>query len=80
MKDLKFIQEKWLPCPGFENSYEVSNYGKVRSIDRYISEELSIKLHIVRQIISGKSWKSNKTPLMKRDDRSKTKKPILCVN
>lgn len=201
MKDLKFIQEKWLPCPGFENSYEVSNYGKVRSIDRYISgrsglvkgqlihsdlnqkgypqlrlyknntkyvrnqhrlltlafipnpnnlpqvnhidgdklnnhisnlewisnsdnmshayklglrssigennsnckitdnqvthikliyntgksskyisEELDIKLHIVRQIISGKSWKSNKTPLMKRDDRSKTKKPILCVN
>jgi hypothetical protein len=37
MKDLKFVQEKWLPCPGFENSYEVSNYGKVRSIDRYIS-------------------------------------------
>jgi hypothetical protein len=201
MKDLKFVQEKWLPCPGFENSYEVSNYGKVRSIDRihpnrrgiisgklllqgknkkgypevklcennkqearnphrllalafipntndlpqvnhidgnklnnhisnlewisnsdnmrhayrlglkcskgennsnckitdnqvtqikliyntgksskYISEELDIKLHIVRQIISGKSWKTNKTPLMKRDDRSKTKKPILCVN
>lgn len=201
MKDLKFVQVKWLPCPGFENSYEVSNYGQVRSIDRYcsgrkglikgqiihsdlnqkgypqlrlynsnkkyvrnqhrlvalafipnpnnlpqvnhidgnkenncvtnlewisnsdnmrhayklglkcskgennsnckitdnqvtqikliyntgksskyISEELDIKLHIVRQIISGKSWKTNKTPLMKRDDRSKTKKPILCVN
>ena len=47
---------------------------------KYISEELDIKLHIVRQIISGKSWKTNKTPLMKRDDRSKTKKPILCVN
>jgi len=201
MRDLKFIQEKWLPCPGFETSYEVSNYGQVRSIDRYIyrrnglvkgqlihfdfnkkgypqlrlynknkkyvrnqhrlvalafipnpnnlpqvnhidgnkmnnhisnlewctnsdnmkhayklglkcskgennsnskitdnqvtqikliyntgksskyiSEDLNVKLHIVRQIISGKSWKTNKTPLMKRDDRSKTKNPILCVN
>ena len=37
MKELKFIQAKWLPCPGFENSYEVSNYGQVRSIDRYCS-------------------------------------------
>ena len=201
MKELKFVQEKWQPCPGYEESYQVSNLGKVRSIDRfhfkrrgrikgktliqnlnkkgypevklwknnkqearnphrlvalafipnpnnlpqvnhidgdklnnhvsnlewisnsdnmrhayklglkcskgennsnckitdiqvtqikliyntgksskYISEELNVKLHIVRQIISGKSWKTNKTPLMKRDDRSKTKKPILCVN
>ena len=202
MRDLKFIQEKWLPCPGFETSYEVSNYGQVRSIDRYIygrnglvkgqlihfdfnkkgypqlrlynknkkyvrnqhrlvalafipnpnnltqvnhidgnklnncvwnlewisnsdnqkhayklglqpsragenncksklttdqvtlikviynkgtsiktiSQEQNIPIGIIRDIIYLRTWKSNKTPILKRDDRSKTKKSILCVN
>ncbi|NDB81369.1 MAG: hypothetical protein EB127_01275 [Alphaproteobacteria bacterium] len=32
-KELKFIEE-WKSCPGYECSYEVSNFGNVRSIDR----------------------------------------------
>lgn len=28
-------EEIWKPIAGFENSYEISNYGNVRSIDRY---------------------------------------------
>jgi hypothetical protein len=34
MKQLKFISEEWLPCPGYEDSYQVSDLGRVRSIDR----------------------------------------------
>ena len=34
MKQLRFICEEWLPCPGYEDSYQVSNLGRVRSIDR----------------------------------------------
>lgn len=27
-------QERWLPIPGYEGYYEVSDYGRVRSVDR----------------------------------------------
>lgn len=30
------IQEEWRPVVGFEGAYEVSNHGRVRSLDRYI--------------------------------------------
>lgn len=30
------MQEEWRPIPGYENSYEVSNIGEVRSIDRIV--------------------------------------------
>ena len=30
------MAEQWLPVPGF-NGYEVSNFGKVRSLDRWVS-------------------------------------------
>lgn len=33
-KELKFIQEEWIPCPDYEESYQVSNFGRVRSVDR----------------------------------------------
>ena len=31
------MKELWVPIKGFEGSYEVSNLGRVRSIDRYLS-------------------------------------------
>ncbi len=30
------VQERWLPVPGYEGLYEVSDQGRVRSFDRYI--------------------------------------------
>jgi hypothetical protein len=45
-----------------------------------VSKETGIPLSIIRNIIYLKTWKTNKTPIIKRDDRSKTKKPILCEN
>jgi hypothetical protein len=31
-----FEAEEWLPIPGYEGIYEVSDYGRVRSVDRYV--------------------------------------------
>lgn len=36
-----------------------------------VSELLGVNLSIVRQIIYGQSWRSNTTPILKRDDRLK---------
>lgn len=36
MEYKKFLFEKWLPVVGWEKYYEVSNYGRVRSLDRVI--------------------------------------------
>jgi hypothetical protein len=30
------VGERWLPIPGYEGSYEVSDHGRVRSLDRWI--------------------------------------------
>jgi len=30
------IEEKWRDVPGYEGLYQVSNYGRVRSLDRYV--------------------------------------------
>ena len=36
--DMKY--EKWIPVKGYEDSYAVSNYGHVRSLDRFIRGKL----------------------------------------
>lgn len=28
--------ERWLPVPGFESAYAISNFGRVRSLDRLV--------------------------------------------
>lgn len=33
---IKSAKAKWLPCPGFEKTAEVSNLGEVRTVDREI--------------------------------------------
>ena len=33
-RELRFICEEWKPCPGYEDTYQVSNMGKVKSVDR----------------------------------------------
>lgn len=53
-----------------------TEYNSGRSIV-ILSEEMSIPLGILRNIIYGRTWKSHTMKILKRDDRSKTKKPIL---
>ena len=38
-----FTTEKWLPIDGFEGSYEVSDRGRVRSLDRISAQGRPIK-------------------------------------
>lgn len=37
-------EERWLPVPGFEGSYEVSDLGRVRSVDRVIYQASKLGL------------------------------------
>lgn len=33
------MSEVWKPIPGYEGLYEVSNYGRVKSLDRYVTRK-----------------------------------------
>ena len=35
------MEEVWKPIKGYEGLYEVSNYGRVRSLDRYVNSASS---------------------------------------
>lgn len=37
-------EEIWRSIDGYENLYEVSNLGRVRSLDRYVSNGKSVRL------------------------------------
>lgn len=45
MADLSREQERWLPVPGREGLYEVSDQGRVRSMDRIITCRNGVKQH-----------------------------------
>lgn len=49
--------EKWLPVIGFENYYEVSNLGRVRSKRRVSVNHLTGRVHIVGQILKQQIYK-----------------------
>lgn len=38
MKSLNFMEEVWKPVRGYEGYYEISNFGKVRSLDRVVKQ------------------------------------------
>jgi len=55
--------EKWLPVVGYEGAYEVSDQGRVRSIDRYITQKsagggLITRLYKGRLLKPAKSTRS----------------------
>lgn len=39
------VMEEWKPVVGFEGSYEISNYGRVRSLDRIITDKNGMNYH-----------------------------------
>ena len=59
------MPEKWLPVTGFEGRYEVSSYGRVRSLDRIVLSKknagfhLSLKGRILSQSVKNDRSKSN---------------------
>ena len=50
------IEEIWRPIEGYEGLYEVSSYGRVRSLDRYVKNGCSYRLHKgkVLSLLKGK--------------------------
>ena len=57
MRELKFICETWLPAPDYEESYEVSNFGCVRSIDRISGARRGVvRGQIVTPILDRKGY------------------------
>ena len=50
------IEEIWKPVVGYEGLYEVSSYGRVRSLDRYDSRNRFLKGRILRLNDDGKGY------------------------
>lgn len=69
------MQEEWRPVVGFEESYEVSNLGKVRSIDRdvnYINNGTPAVLHIKGKLLKlGKDADGYERVAMKCGNKTK---------
>lgn len=45
-------EECWKPVVGCEGIYEVSSYGRVRSVDRYVTDKNGVKLFYKGKILS----------------------------
>ncbi|EPT2858255.1 NUMOD4 motif-containing HNH endonuclease [Proteus mirabilis] len=61
--DMNLLLEKWLPVaiPDFSQSYEVSNFGRVRSIDREIirnGHNMNLTGKVLRQADNGNGYLS----------------------
>ena len=54
---MKMNKEVWATIPGYENFYEVSNFGRVRSLDRCIFTKKCLKRKIRGKVL--KSIKNN---------------------
>ena len=57
-------KERWLPVVGFEGFYEVSDCGRVRGVDRILSD--------------GRNWKGKL--LFQKTDKGGHKSVRLCIN
>ena len=54
MEILNYIGEIWKPIAGYEGYYEVSNFGRVRSVDRYVDRgksKIFFKGKIIRPFV-----------------------------
>lgn len=53
--DLTAPAERWLPVPGYEGYYEVSDQGRVRSLDRRLPYRNGTRMHRGRLLVGGRS-------------------------
>ena len=71
-----FTGERWEQIPGFEGYYEISNYGRVKSIARYVEYSkgtttctLFVPTKILKQTISKKGY--YRVSLLKKEEHKK---------
>ena len=69
------IEEEWRPIEGYDGAYEVSNYGNIRSLDRYISGAFDSKRFIkgveIKSCLTGNGYLGFN---LVKDGKSKTSK------
>ena len=69
------IKEEWKSIEGYDGAYEVSNYGKIRSLDRYISGPFDSKRFIkgveIKSCLTGSGYLGFN---LVKDGKSKTSK------
>lgn len=71
-----FSDEEWKLIDGFDNAYEVSNCGRVRSVDRIVVRSDGVKLRIKGQMMKIRIDKKG-YPRVYLNDKKKTKfKPV----
>ena len=67
-------KERWQPVVGFEGLYEVSNFGRVRGVDRILTYERTDQYSGKRLCINRKkTW--NRSPSSSRTQRAFVRSP-----
>jgi len=72
-----FMQEDWRPVVGYEGLYEVSDHGRVRSLDRIDTAGRRLKGKILSQCLSGRK-PDNTYRVVKLSDAPRSK--TACVH
>ena len=68
--NLTDIEELWKPVIGYEGLYEVSNIGKVRSVERDIIDKNGVKRHITQKLLKTQTWTYHYV-VLKKDGKQK---------
>jgi hypothetical protein len=77
------MEEVWKDVPGYEDLYQVSSYGNVRSLDRYVNSRNGSRKPVNGQILKQEKTKSGylQVPLSKcgRHKRFKVHRLVACA-
>ena len=65
-------QEIWKDIEGYEGKYQVSNYGRVKSLDRFIDKKGQSPAYLHERILSTKIHKGYKTVCLYSNNKQKT--------
>ena len=65
-------QEIWKDIEGYEGKYQVSNYGRVKSLGRFIDKKGQSQAYLHERILSTKIHKGYKTVCLYSNNKQKT--------
>lgn len=68
----EYLNEIWRPIKGYEGLYEVSNLGRVRSLDRWCSHRRGKQLKKGKILLGGKDYDGYRLVLLYKEGKRKT--------
>lgn len=71
------MTEEWRDIPGYENLYQASNLGRIRSVERYIERADGYKNHIMPRVLKQKKNNSNNYLLVNLHKDKKPKRYLV---